>query len=201
MGIKFKVSIRIKWYQCSKHPNLCLCPSVFYSSTVRIEHNILRIEGLEQYSEPNSWKIELVHDSFGFSMIETDGPSGNIRKTILLDNWIHFILCCWSRSLPTHFLERFLLRDIWKMGGNPLLLIPALEKWDGIKHNFYIFQRKAHWNTILNIMPSMCTPISYFFHLFYMLQKFVPILSENSWKVIVSSSPILPFSLFPAQGK
>ena len=98
--IKFRVSIRIKWYQCSKHPNLCLCPSVFYSSTVRIEHNILRIEGLEQYSEPNSWKIELVHDSFRFSMIETDGPSGNIRKTILLDNWIHFILCC--RSHPTN---------------------------------------------------------------------------------------------------
>ena len=80
--IKFKVIIRIKWCQCSKH----LCPSVFYSSTVRIEHNILRIEGLEQYSEPNSWMIELVHDSFRFSMIETDGPSGNIRTTILLDN-------------------------------------------------------------------------------------------------------------------
>ena len=38
----------------------CLCPSVFYSSTVKIEHNILRIEGLEQYSEPNTRKIELV---------------------------------------------------------------------------------------------------------------------------------------------
>ena len=134
-------------------------------------------------------------------MIETDGPSGNIRKTILLDNWIHFILCCRSLSPPTHFLERFLLRDIWKMGGNPLLLIPALEKWDGIKHNSYIFQKKAHWNKILNIIQCVHLHVSYFFHLFYMLQKFVPILSENSWKVIVSSSPILPFSLFPAQGK
>ena len=89
--IKFKVSIRIKWYQCSKHPmSLSVSMLVFYSSTVRIEHNISRIEGLEQYSEPNTSKIELLsqlfHDSFRFSMIETDGPSGNIRKTILLDN-------------------------------------------------------------------------------------------------------------------
>ena len=167
--IKFKVSIRIKWYQCSKHPmSLSVSMLVFYSSTVRIEHNILRIEGLEQYSEPNTSKIELLsqlfHDSFRFSMIETDGPSGNIRKTILLDNWIHFILCCRSLSPPTHFLERFLLRDIWKMGGNPLLLIPALEKWDGIKHNSYIFQKKAHWNKILNIIPCVhLFPISFIY--------------------------------------
>ena len=152
----------------------------------------------------NTWKIELVHDSFRFSMIETDGPSGNIRKTILLDNWIHFILCCRSLSPPTHFLERFLLRDIWKMGGNPLLLIPALEKWDGIKHNSYIFQKKAHWNKILNIIPSMCV------HLFPIFLSFIlhapEIRSYTFWEQLKSNRFFFPHSTIfsvscPGRGK